>query len=300
MLDYAALSAMTAVIRTGSFERAAAALHVTPSAVSQRVRQLEERLGAPLVVRGQPCVATPAGARLARHVDEVGLLEARLTHELGELVPGVVPERPTLRVAVNADSLATWFASVVARVDDVLFDLAIDDQDHSSTWLARGEVSAAVTASADPETGCRVEPLGALVYLATASPEFVARHCPDGVTAAALARAPMFVFDAKDRLQATWMIEHLGAELRPPAHRLPSTEAFVRLAEAGAGWGMNPEPLVSGALADGRLVELLPGTPLAVPLYWQTPRALDGALAPVTAAVREAARTALRPMPPPD
>ena len=242
---------------------------------------------------GHPTLATPAGARLARHVDEVGLLEARLAAELGKRVPGASSARPTLRVAVNADSLATWFPDVVARVDDVLFDLAVDDQDHSAAWLARGEVSAAVTGCAVPETGCRVEPLGTLVYLATASPAFLARHCPDGVTVEALARAPMFAFDAKDRLQATWMLERLGTELRPPVHRLPSTEAFVRL--AGAGWGMNPEPLVADALATGGLVELLPGTPLRVPLYWQTPRALDGALGPVTAAVREVARSALRP-----
>ena len=295
MLDYAALSAVAAVIRTGSFERASAELHVTPGAVSQRVRQLERRLGTPLVVRAQPCTATPAGACLVRHADEVGLLEARLAAELGELAPrAAAPRRPTLRVAVNADSLATWFVEVVARVDDVLFDLVVDDQDHSASWLARGEVSAAVTANAVPESGCRVEPLGALGYLATASPAFLDRHCPDGVTAAALARAPMFAFDAKDRLQSRWLLERFGVEPRPPTHRLPSTEAFVRLAAAGAGWGMNPEPLVREALADGRLVELVPDTPLHVPLYWQTPRALDGALGHVTAAVRRAARKGLR------
>ena len=294
MLDYAALAAVTAVVRTGSFERAAAALHVTPSAVSQRVRQLEARLGTPLVVRGQPCTATPAGACLARHADEVGLLEARLAAELGELAPGAAAVGPpTLRVAVNADSLATWFAEVVARTDGALFDLVVDDQDHASGWLARGEVSAAVTANAVPETGCRAEPLGALRYLATASPAFLARHCSEGATPEALARAPMFAYDAKDRLQARWMIGTLGVELHPPAHRLPSTEAFVRLAIAGAGWGMNPEPPVRAALADGRLVELVPGTPLDVALHWQTPRALDAALGPLGATVREVAREAL-------
>ena len=57
MLDYAALAALAAVIREGSFERAASALHVTPSAVSQRIRSLEERVGCALVVREQPCLS---------------------------------------------------------------------------------------------------------------------------------------------------------------------------------------------------------------------------------------------------
>ena len=60
MLDYSALSALAAVVREGSFERAARTLHVTPSAISQRVRLLEERVGCALVVRAQPCRATEA------------------------------------------------------------------------------------------------------------------------------------------------------------------------------------------------------------------------------------------------
>ena len=61
MLDYAALSALVSVVREGSFERAARALHVTPSAISQRIRLLEERVGCTLVVRGQPCRAIDVG-----------------------------------------------------------------------------------------------------------------------------------------------------------------------------------------------------------------------------------------------
>src|SRR4051794_34409011 len=108
--DYALLSALAAVVREGSFERAARALHVTPSAVSQRMKLLEERVGNLLVARGQPCPAPPAGAVLCRHVEQVSLLE----HELGEQLPELAPfvgasAAPTLRIAVNADSVATWF-----------------------------------------------------------------------------------------------------------------------------------------------------------------------------------------------
>ena len=62
MLDYPSLAAVAAVVREGSFERAARALNVTPSAISQRVKQLEERLGSVLIIRGQPCVPQPIPA----------------------------------------------------------------------------------------------------------------------------------------------------------------------------------------------------------------------------------------------
>jgi LysR family transcriptional regulator (chromosome initiation inhibitor) len=78
MLDYPLLEALNAVVREGSFERAARVLHVTSSAISQRVKLLEERTGTVLVARGQPCRPTEAGAFLCRHVDQVGLLEREL------------------------------------------------------------------------------------------------------------------------------------------------------------------------------------------------------------------------------
>jgi hypothetical protein len=108
VVDHALIAAVAAVVREGSFERAARALFITPSAVSQRVRLLEERIGTVLIVRGQPCVATEVGARLCRHAEFVGMLEAELRRDLPALASAdPVPDggRPTLRVAGNADSL---------------------------------------------------------------------------------------------------------------------------------------------------------------------------------------------------
>jgi len=273
MLNTPLLHALAAVVREGSFERAARALHVTPSAVSQRIRQAEERMGTVLVVRGQPCTATEAGARLCRHAQTVALLESELRRDL----PGLAPEpasrgRGTLRVAINADSLGTWFVDALAAFaheDDTLVDVLIDDQDHTGTWLKRGHVLAAVTSTATPVQGCKSRKLGALRYCATASPAFVARWFPQGVNADALAQAPSLVFDHKDRLQEDWVHRVLRREVDLPAYRLPSPQAFVAAALGGVGWGMNPEPLVRSHLAAGRLVELLPGRPLDVPLHWQ-------------------------------
>src|ERR1700722_15529167 len=110
MLDYASLGAVAAIVREGSFERAARALNVTASAISQRVKQLEERLGCVLIVRGQPCGATETGRLLWRHVGRGGMLEQDGRAARPRVAPlGDAGGHATLRVAVNADSLGTWF-----------------------------------------------------------------------------------------------------------------------------------------------------------------------------------------------
>lgn len=286
------LNALAHILRRGSFELAAEELSVTPSAISQRIRALEDRVGAVLINRGTPCSATPTGARIAKHAEDIGLLEAQLARDLG--LHG--QPRPTvLRIAVNADSLSTWFLPALAQVDGVLFDLVIDDEGHSADWLKRGDVSAAVTALPKPAAGCNAYPLGALRYFATASPGFMARWFAGGVTRETAARAPCLTYSSKDSLQRAWLDQHLGAGLHPPAHVMPSTQAFIDAARLGLGWGMNPEALLGPALHDGSLVTLLEAAPLDVELNWQVSRIMATPLAPLTQAVRRAAATGLRP-----
>ena len=134
MFDPSHLAALSAILRNGSFERAAHELGVTQSAVSQRIRLLEEQIGTPLVIRAQPCTATEAGQRVFRHAEELRLLEQELRTDLGmgregdgEDVAGASRDArgwPAVRLAVNADSLATWFLPAVAQSGDLLFDLA--------------------------------------------------------------------------------------------------------------------------------------------------------------------------------
>ena len=296
MLDYpavAAVAAVAAVVREGSFERAADALGITPSAVSQRVRGLEERLGSVLVVRGQPCRPTDLGRRLCAHVDRVRLLEADLAPALGA---DAAAGPPTLRVAVNADRLATWFpdaAAAFARDSGALLDLVLDDEAHTADRLRAGEVIAAVTADPEPVQGCRTVGLGALRYVACASPEFVARHFAGGVTPAALAAAPCLRFDRRDPLQARWAREAHGVELRAPTHWVPSTQAFLDLALAGLAWGLQPVALAGPHIAARRLVALPPRQPVAVALHWTVARLHAAPLRALTEAVRAAAAGSL-------
>ncbi len=286
LLDPHQLSALAAILRHGSFEAAAAELSVTPSAISQRIKALEDRVGAALIHRGTPCTGTPAGLRIARHAEDIGLLEAKLAREL-TLDQREGPVR--VRVALPADSLATWFIDAMARAEDILFDLVIDDQDHSADWLRRGDVSAAITVGGQNITGCDAIALGTLRYLPTASPGFMQRWFSDGVSAKSLAQAPCLTFNRKDNLQKSWIYAQTGSRLSPPSHFLPSTNAFVDAAIAGLGWGMNPESLVRRAIANGQICEVIPDAPLDIELTWQIGRVLAPALAPLTQAVRRAA-----------
>ncbi len=291
MLDSAQLAALAAVHRRGSFDLAAAELHVTPSAISQRIKALEEVAGTLLIRRGAPCQATDTGLRLIRHHDEVALLERTLSTDL----PGLSTGPATLRIAVNADSLATWVIPALSATQGLLFDLVIDDQDVSQDWLRRGEVVAAITSHPGPLQGCDTIPLGALRYRATASPAYMARWFAGGVTAKTLSQAPALTFSDKDRLQEHWVTRQTGGSAKRAgfsSHRMASSQAFVDACLHGLGWGLNPEPLVAAHLVTGALVELAPDTPLDVALHWQFTRLAAPALGPVTKAIRhEAAQT---------
>ena len=292
MFDPAQLAALSAVHRRGSFDLAAAELHVTPSAISQRIKALEDQIGTRLIARGAPCTATPTGLRMIRHHDEVVLLETTLAADL----PMTAPRSATLRIAVNADSLATWIIPALAATEGFLYDLVIDDQDVSQDWLKRGEVQAALTSHPRPPQGCDSLALGALRYRATASPACLARWMPDGLTPQALAKAPALTFSDKDKLQDQWAARHLAKPQPRPTHRLASSQGFVDACLAGLGWGMNPEALVARHIATGRLVDLSPEAPLDVPLHWQFARLTAPATAPLTRAIRaQSARALVQP-----
>lgn len=297
-LDNAQLAAFAMVIREGSFAAAARRLHVTPSAISQRIRQLEERLGQVLVQRATPCLPSVAGQALVRFAEEVALLETEMLAALGSS-SGEAPPVVRIPVAVNADSLDSWFLDVPGALPDglqVVFDLRVDDQDHSAALLREGSVMAAVSANRAAIQGCSVAPLGLMRYLAVASPGFAARYFAGGVDAVALRRAPMLRFNAKDGLQHQFIAAHTAEAVAPPIHLVPSVHGFVGLARRGLGWGMVPEAFARKAIAAGDLAEIAPGTYLDVPLYWHCWRLPSVALAALTAAVERAAAAGLRPM----
>lgn len=285
------LRTLAAVLEHGTFDRAASALHITPSAVSQRIKSLEEQSGRVLVRRSKPIQATEAGAVLVRLARQVALLEAEAATELeGEAALGVPTAIP---LVVNADSLATWVLPALATLPDAVFDITLDDQEHTIDRLRDGTAMAAIGSDPVPVQGCTVSPLGSMRYRAMASPGFVERWCPGGWTAEAAERAPMLVFDRKDALQDRYL-ERFAPGARPPRHYVPASTEFVRAAELGLGWGMLPDLQSDTAVADGRLEVLDADGAMDVALYWQQWSLQSAALDAVAAAIAAAAAATLR------
>lgn len=300
LIDTTAAQTLLAVTRAGSFEAAARTLHVTPSAVSQRITGLERRIGRVLLTRSKPVTATPAGQTLVRLALQWELLEREVSAELGSLDEAEPQENapvPSLPVVVNADSLATWFVPVLAGMNArhrVTFDLVREDEDHSTGLLREGRVLAAVTSDPRPVHGCRVVPLGRLRYHAVATPAYLRRWLPEGATAGALAAAPIVSFDHKDVLQSRMVRRLARKPLAPPASYLPSSRACADAVRHGLGWGLLPESWAQPDMAAGLLAEIAPGRHVDVRLYWQHWALSSPLLDDLTEEVRRVAALSLR------
>lgn len=293
------LATLLALVETGTFEQAARRLHVTASAVSQRVKAMEQSSGRVLVQRTTPVLLTDAGAVVLRYARQMELLEADTARALQ--TPGAHdrhgPHGPAapIALAVNADSLATWFLGALAPVAEALavsFELHREDQEHTTSLLRSGAVMAAVTSNHEPIQGCVTEPLGRMRYLAVATPAFAARWLPGGL--AALSEAPVVTFDRNDDLQDAFLRAHAGRPGLAPRHVIPASNDFARAVLLGLGWGMLPEQQCLAEIADGRLVQLAAAHPVDVALYWQRWNLSSALLDAVSAAVREAAGRELR------
>jgi LysR family transcriptional regulator (chromosome initiation inhibitor) len=291
-VDLAQLQTLVAVVDEGTLEAAARRLHVTPSAVSQRLRALEVATGRVLVQRGRPATITAAGEPVLRLARQVGLLVADTGRQLGaaERDRAVV-----VSIAVNADSLATWALPALAPLaQELCFDLHSSDQTHTSALLRAGTVMGAVTSDAEPVAGCRVTTLGQMRYLPCASPGFVDRWFPHGPDAAALLRAPVVVFDRHDDLQHAYLRRHLSTTTEVPIHYVPSSADFLGAVTLGFGWGMLPELQMLGMTDRRTVAPFDPAGAADVPLYWQQWRLESDPLDRVAGALVQAAHARLR------
>lgn len=293
MLDTRKGEALLAVIDTGSFEQAASLLHLTPSAVSQRVSLLESELGTPLLVRGRPCRPTADGQRLLQYLRRSRLLEEEYLadRESGQTQP------LSVSLAVNNDTLATWLLPGLAEFlmqEAILLDITLDDQDHTGALLAQGLALAGVSSSAEPMRGCDVVALGVMRYRMLASPAFAARWFPSGFKRDAARVAPLMVFNRKDNLQANFLSRELG--LPPgsyPCHYVPSSEPYMRAIELGLGYGMLPEQQYGDRLDSGVLIDVAPRKVMDVPLYWHSWRVQSPKMERLSKRVLAVARGAL-------
>ncbi|MET3768073.1 LysR family transcriptional regulator (chromosome initiation inhibitor) [Marisediminicola sp. UYEF4] len=289
------LATLRAVIDEGTFEAAAGRMHVSASAISQRVKAMEQAAGQVLVRRTAPVTLTPAGDVLLRYARQIELLEADTLRELDDGPDG--GQHLLVPLAVNADSLATWFLGSLRELGEELgatFDLHREDQEHTISLLRAGTVMAAVTTTRASIQGCVTEPLGLMRYRAVAAPAFVARWIPQHPDLAALTDAPVVTFDRSDELQRAFVLARTGG-VGGPSHYVPASHDFARAVVLGLGWALLPEQQCLAEIDDGTLVELAPRHPVDVALYWQRWNLASPLLDAVSRAVREAAATALHP-----
>jgi LysR family transcriptional regulator, chromosome initiation inhibitor len=294
------LETLLAAVDAGSFDAAARLLSITPSAVSQRVKAMEQLAGQVLLQRTTPVRPTPAGEPVLRLARQLRLLDEETVRTLDGGASGAVP---TLPLAVNADSLATWFLDAlvdVRRTTEVVFDLHREDQDRTAALLRNGTVVAAVTTERRPVQGCIAVPLGIDRYRAVASPAFTDRYLAGTGSERAmidrLDRVPLVDFDRTDDLQQGFLRRVLGHAPRSPRHFVPSSADFARAVELGLGWGLLPEAQAREPLAAGRLVDLTPGRSADVTLWWQHWNLASPLLESVTDAVRRVAAQHLHPV----
>jgi LysR family transcriptional regulator (chromosome initiation inhibitor) len=273
MIDNSLLIAFSSVIQEGSFEKAAKKINLTSSAVSQKIKQLETLLGAVLLIRGKPCVATDVGNQLYNHAEKIYFLEHeffdRLSTDCGPYTGSFI----TLRIAVNADSVGTWFTKALSKFNtthNCLFDLVIDDENHTSEMLRTGSVLAAISVEKKPIQGFKSLYLGSFQYTAVASPAFYKRYFRnEGVHLKSLQAAPCISFNRKDPLQNLWLKSNFGSDDDIKSHWIPSSHGYLNSCLEGLGWGLNPRLSTQEHLADGSLIELIPDTDVNEPLYWQ-------------------------------
>ena len=291
-IDQGQLEALLAAVSEGTFDAAARTLHVTPSAISQRIKALETRAGRVLLRRTKPVTPTPAGAILLRAARQIQAVADDALAELGDEESGAPI---TVSLAVNADSLATWFVEALARAGPgLVFDIRRADQTRTDELLRDGTVMGAVTASAKPVSGCTVRRLGQMRYRPRASAAFVERWFGGGVSAQALSLAPIVVFDREDPLQDQYLRKHARRPIAPPRCYVPGSTAFVEAVRRGLGWGMVPDLQAEPPPGEDVLVEFDRRGVIDVPLFWQQWRRASGVLERVSGAVRAQAASALR------
>jgi LysR family transcriptional regulator (chromosome initiation inhibitor) len=269
MIDYKLLEAFAMVVQEGGFEKAASMMNLTQSAVSQRVRLLEERIGKILLSRTSPPRPTDAGQKLLKHYLQVRLLEDGLAEEISSREASA-PVR--LSLGINADSLSSWFLPALGELladGKMLIDLHVDDQEQTHKLLRDGVVVGCISDLATPMQGCRVDFLGAMRYRLLARPTFIAKWFPQGLTVAAAENAPAVMFTRNDMLHYKILQKVLGTAVKVNAiHYIPAIDQFTQMISAGYAYGMVPDWQSTTLRADGEVVEVHEQAQDAVNHYW--------------------------------
>lgn len=270
LLDYEAIAALAKVVETQSFQRAAEKLFVSQSAISQRIKSLENFYGEPVLIRTHPYRATALGLVLLSHFERVRLLETSVQEELKHNIA----QHP-FSLALSRDSLATWFVAVIDKLEmlasSLILKIIADDQDVTLDYFKNGMVAACASGIARSLPGCKTEFLGYLDYVLVATPDFYQKFFAETDLTAALMRAPAILFDHQDNLHNQYLAHFFNvSHLDFPHHTVPSVAGFKQFVCKGYAYALIPRLDVMTELSQGILLELFPDKIWAMPVYWHT------------------------------
>jgi len=269
--DYKLIHALDTVIQEQSFDKAADMLNITQSAISQRIKQLEQVVAQPVLIRSHPPAATSVGQKLLRHFRQVRQLEYDL---IEQILPDEADAIVSISIAVNADTLASWFIPAISpllKKHTLELNLQVCDETRTKDLLKKGEVYAAMSSQSESFTGCKVEHIGEVDYILCATPEFKERYFSKGMNKSSLCKAPGVEFDQRDTMHSDYIEKYYGLKLGDyPCHVMRSSEAFVTMALAGVAYCLLPHTQANQYLADGTLIDLAPDKPLQRSMYWHS------------------------------
>ncbi len=269
MFDYKLLEAFATVIREGGFERAAREIHITQSAVSQRIKHLEEQFGQVLLQRTTPPKPTSAGKNVLKLYNQVRHLEDDLK---GILEPDERNSFTTIPVGINADTLDTWFYEAIRpflEQERVVLDLFVDDQERTHRFLRDGKVLGCISTRSSAIQGCRIEYIGEVAYGLYCSNTFAEKWFPDGLELERLTQAPILCFTRDDELNNKIFQQIFGIlPEHQPTNYIPSAVMFTDLIKGGMAYGVLPEQQSRNLLRKGGVVDLAPQEKVKVQLYW--------------------------------
>lgn len=298
MIDHAQLEALLAVERYGGFVAAAERIGLSASALSQRVKLLEQRLGLVLVHRGRPIRLTDSGLRLCRYAETIEQMEGQVLQAFSPDVIGADGTIPRLKVVVDHDSAATWlpdFFDEDANSNDArLIEFELADQDRSIEEMKAGHALAGVSSSPEAYQGYKARSLGTFVYRAAASPDCSMRYRLKEGDPAAVTKAPAIGLSATDDRPRDWVREAYGWDGILPTHVIPDALTVLEACRRSVGWSVFPTALIDDEIAQGKLVDLEPGAVIRRRLYWHVSTMAEAALAGVTRRVMRVAQAYLQ------
>ena len=279
-MEFKNLSALAAVVEAGSFGLAAKNLHLTQSAVSQRIKDLEDQLGQILLIRNKPLLLTDAGTKVLVYYQKIAALEEDLKTDLN---PDTVDGFKTIKLAINNDNLEYWFLTRMSdyiKKNNLLLDLYTKDEKLTAEYLKKGKVFACISSEKSVGSNYQTTYLGKLTYRCVANKKYYKDFFTKGVSRKSISKAVFVLFNRDDYLSYNYLDKYFSISSEDIIHKhfIPSSAVLEQAINAGLGFGLLPEISIQKKIKSGTLIDLASNKTLEQKYYlhswYQMPRYL--------------------------